>query len=578
MNAWGWALIHFLWQGALVALALAVVLRRWRAKGPEFRYLAACVALGVMVMAVPGTALVVAGQDAPATVLLAGVGSRVVLDEAIAVAAEGLRLEMRWLVSLWAAGAALLLLRAYGGWYVARRRTLAGVPLDYPLSRLMDRMEMTGAVELMESAAARTPQVFGWLRPVIVVPAAMLARLSTAEFEALLAHELAHIRRRDYLVNLAQTVVEAVLFYHPAVWWVSRRIREERELCCDDWAVGVCGDRVAYSKALMKVEEESPMMVMAASATGLKARIARLLGMESDVKWRWSVPMAPLAAAAIALMLVSGPWWMAAAQPEPPAAPPAPAAPAIPAEPAVDADPDQPPPPPPAPPAAPEPPAPPEMALLTKQLTDEQRAEVERAMAEFRAQEGKIREEVQRAMELARNDLEKLNTVEMKRAMEHAMQQLREQQGQSKEALQRAMEQVRKDLEKVDTAEARRAMERAKRQLERQEGGLERQIAQAQRSMERALAQSERAREGAEERRKEQERRIQFADERFGQGSVKGSETDRGRTYRRYGPPDEIDSRPGQGEQWKYRNFRGMGGTMVFEFEGPELKLKSKPK
>ena len=307
MNAWGWALIHFLWQGALVALALAVVLRMWRAKGPEVRYVAACVALGVMALAVPVTALVVAGQDAPATVLLAGVGSRVVLDEAIAAAAEGLRLDMRWLVSLWAAGAALLLLRACGGWYVARRRTLAGVPMDYPLSRLMDRMEMTGAVELMESAAARTPQVFGWLRPVIVVPAAMLARLSTAEFEAVLAHELAHIRRRDYLVNLVQTVVEAVLFYHPAVWWVSRRIREERELCCDDWAVRVCGDSIAYSKALMKVEEHKWAGALAISGGQLGARIARLLGFESARRWQGALV---LAAGVLVLAIIGGGLWL----------------------------------------------------------------------------------------------------------------------------------------------------------------------------------------------------------------------------------------------------------------------------
>jgi beta-lactamase regulating signal transducer with metallopeptidase domain len=307
MNAWGWALIHFLWQGAVIALALAVVLRAWRAKGPEFRYAAACVALAVMALAPVATALLLAGSGAgkPAVWVNEPVRSFPETLEPLTGTAAALPLD--WLVALWAAGAAALLLRACGGWYVARRRTLSGIPLDYPLSRLMERMEMTGVVELMESAVARTPQVFGWLRPVIVVPAAALARLSPSEFEAVLAHELAHIRRRDYLVNLAQTVVESVLFYHPAVWWVSRRIREERELCCDDWAVRVCGDRVAYSKALIKVEEEeTPMFAMAASATGLKARIARLLRRDSDRDWPDT--LAPAAGVALLAIATGGMW------------------------------------------------------------------------------------------------------------------------------------------------------------------------------------------------------------------------------------------------------------------------------
>jgi GWxTD domain-containing protein len=553
MNAWGWALIHFLWQGAVIALALAVVLRAWRAKGPEFRYAAACVALAVMALAPVATALLLAGSGAgkPAVWVNEPVRSFPETLEPLTGTAAALPLD--WLVALWAAGAAALLLRACGGWYVARRRTLSGIPLDYPLSRLMERMEMTGVVELMESAVARTPQVFGWLRPVIVVPAAALARLSPSEFEAVLAHELAHIRRRDYLVNLAQTVVESVLFYHPAVWWVSRRIREERELCCDDWAVRVCGDRVAYSKALIKVEEEeTPMFAMAASATGLKARIARLLGVEHDVKWRWSAPMAPVAAAALALMLVGGPWWALASQPEPPPAPPAPAAPPAPVAPVEFEAADQPPPPPPVPPSppvAPDAPEPPVLADLalnlaemdiaeSQQLTEDQRKDVERAMQELHDNKDKIREE-----------------------------------------LKRAMEQMRGELGKLDTAEAKRAMERALRDLQRQEGQIERQLAHARRSMERALQQRERAQARVAERREEQERRLKYANERFTSGGVEGAKTDRGKLYLRHGPPDEVESRPGQNEVWRYRNFRGMGGTMVFEFafEGSDYRLKSKP-
>src|SRR4029434_68939 len=90
----------------------------------------------------------------------------------------------------------------------------------------------------------------GRLRPVLLLPAASLAGLTPQQLEAVLAHELAHIRRHDYLGNVFQTLVEALLFYHPAVWWPSARIRYERELCCDDLAVEVCGDPVCYERAL----------------------------------------------------------------------------------------------------------------------------------------------------------------------------------------------------------------------------------------------------------------------------------------------------------------------------------------
>lgn len=534
MNAWGWALIHFLWQGALIALALSLALRVSRSRGPEVRYALACAAFALMALAPPVTALVLAGAGAGnAAVWVNDKGSRTA-EALLALPEPGASLPMDWLVALWASGAAALLLRACGGWYVARRRTLTAIPLDYPLSRLMERMEMTGVVELMESAVARTPQVFGWLRPVIVVPAATIARLSPAEFEAVLAHELAHIRRRDYLVNLVQTVVESVLFYHPAVWWVSRRIREERELCCDDWAVRVCGDRVAYSKALMKVEEETPMLAMAASATGLKARIARLLGVESDVKWHWSAPMAPVAAAVLALMLMGGPWWAMAWQAAPPPPPPlAPAAldpPAPPPAPPADVDQEQPPPAPPAPP-------PPPPRLDEGVLTEDVRRDVERTLAELRQNKGKIQEE-----------------------------------------LRRAVEQLRSELSKLDTEAAKSALERAVRDLQRQEIHLESQEAMVMQALQRAVERSRQVSDDLEGRRRERARRIELANEKFSKAGVSGAETDRGRLYIRLGPPDEIESRPGPPdpfEIWRYHDFGGTGGTMAFRFEGPDYKLKS---
>lgn len=144
---------------------------------------------------------------------------------------------------------------------------------------------MTQAVRILESVLVQAPVVVGWLRPVILLPAAAIAGLTPMQLEAILAHELAHIRRHDYLVNLLQAVVETLIFYHPAVWWLSRNVRHERELCCDDVALAVCSNRIGYAEALSAVAEmqlTGPAVAM--SGTGgdeLLGRIGRVLGVGS---------------------------------------------------------------------------------------------------------------------------------------------------------------------------------------------------------------------------------------------------------------------------------------------------------
>ena len=128
------------------------------------------------------------------------------------------------------------------------------------------------------------PTVIGWLRPVVLVPGSALAGMAPYQLEAILAHELAHIRRHDYLVNLLQTLVETLLFYHPAVWWLSHRIRIERENCCDDLAVSLCGDPYAYAKALADLEElraDSGHLALAATGGSLIHRVRRLIATPS---------------------------------------------------------------------------------------------------------------------------------------------------------------------------------------------------------------------------------------------------------------------------------------------------------
>jgi beta-lactamase regulating signal transducer with metallopeptidase domain len=145
----------------------------------------------------------------------------------------------------------------------------------------------------------RVPTVVGWLRPVILMPVGALAGLPAEQVEALLLHELAHIRRADYLVNLLQSAAEALLFYHPAVWWISGHIRAEREACCDDMAVAVTGDVLAYAQTLANLEASRtvPMRAaLAANGGSLANRIARLLGHSRHVPRTFSVFEAAAAA------------------------------------------------------------------------------------------------------------------------------------------------------------------------------------------------------------------------------------------------------------------------------------------
>src|SRR5438105_9546309 len=126
------------------------------------------------------------------------------------------------------------------------------------------------------------PAAFGWIRPVVLLPVRALSGLTEDQIEAVIAHELAHIRRLDCFVNLFQIAVETLLFYHPAVWWVSQRIRTEREHCCDDEAVALCGDAVNYARALTLMEEwrTAPSLMMAANRSPLSQRVVRILGLD----------------------------------------------------------------------------------------------------------------------------------------------------------------------------------------------------------------------------------------------------------------------------------------------------------
>ena len=311
-QAIGWALLHLLWQGVLVAAILAATLALLSKQSANARYLASCGALVLIV--VLGVATAYRAYDGSG---MSGVRSR---SEAINVAipasptqdaalqslvsdnrqpttgnwftsvATYTRSHLPQIVLVWLTGVLLLSVRLLFGWLrahaIAKRNASEAAPeWQRAASRLAQALNLRRAVQLLESAAVEVPTVIGWLRPVVLLPAATLTGLSTEQMEMILAHELAHIRRNDFFVNLMQAVVETLLFYHPAVWWISNRIRVEREHCCDDVAVSVSGNALVYARALTRLEElrvDDAQAFVAANGGSLIGRIRRLAGARAE--------------------------------------------------------------------------------------------------------------------------------------------------------------------------------------------------------------------------------------------------------------------------------------------------------
>jgi len=380
--ALGWTLLHFLWQGALIAILAAFALTALRNATARTRYLVSSVALLLMLLLAVATFVNLSLHDAPAPI--ASLSAPAAQPDAF----------LPPLVWFWFAGVVVLGIRSIHAWLSARRFSRRGASraADIWQTKLHDlatRLSITKPVRLAISTVAEVPAVIGWLRPVVLMPASALSGLGTDQIESLLAHELAHICRNDYLVNLFQTVAETLFFYHPAIWWLNSRIREERENCCDDLAVEVCGNRIAYARALTDLEElrgVAPRFAMAAGGGRLLRRVERLLNVpkspaRTPIGWTVGVVTALL----FAVLAVNS---MA----QSPAVPPAPPAPPPPAAPA----------PPPAPPVPPAPPTPPKAEQLRQTDIQRQQTDLEKRSAEMREREEDLRRSVDAMKERTR--------------------------------------------------------------------------------------------------------------------------------------------------------------------------------
>ncbi len=301
----GSALLHFLWQGALLGLCYALlrplcagVAARYRLGMALLLALTACPVLTLVYLwPVAGVANVTANDNL--TLLAGSIDAGSIGASSIGAVADrvasGWNLEpmLPWLVGCWICGVLIIGLRSLWNW---RRLSLlvrqASEPSPYWRARLAHACERFGLlrpVRLLCSASAITPMLIGWIRPVILLPASMFSGFTPQQIELIIAHELGHIRRWDYLANLIQVVIETVLFYHPVVHWISRDVRNARESCCDDIVLSVAeGNPLTYARTLADLEELRQDLNLAAPALGaaggvLLTRIRRIVGATDEM-------------------------------------------------------------------------------------------------------------------------------------------------------------------------------------------------------------------------------------------------------------------------------------------------------
>jgi GWxTD domain-containing protein len=285
------ALVHFVWQGAIIALLLFLAMR-WIGRA-RLRH---GIAVAAMIFMIASFAItLIMSIPAAETATRSTTQGPNLVDDAADVwkgQVKSWKAFLPWMSGAWICGVLLLAGYRAGGWWMTRKLRREGIckassEWQQRMKTLEKRIGLSQPVRWFESALVEAPIVLGWLRPVLLTPVGMLTAMPVSQVESILLHELAHLYRRDPLVNLLQTVVESLLFYHPAVWWVSGVIRQEREHCCDDLVVALQGNARDYARALLTLEEQRATRlepVLAANGGDLMERIQRLAGHREEPK------------------------------------------------------------------------------------------------------------------------------------------------------------------------------------------------------------------------------------------------------------------------------------------------------
>lgn len=333
IEATAWTLIHFCWQAAVIAGAYRIATVAFARRASQVRYVAALAALLVM----PAAAVLTFAWEMESPASVAHIVSSSAANYAIIagdfprMAAPGLTVAPRpspaawsllsslpnlmgWIDAFWVLGVLALAVRGAGGWWLIRRLRSTAMPeapeaVRAAFERISKALGLHRTVLLRISSAIAGPVTVGALKAIVLLPVSAVTLLGPEELEVVLAHELAHVRRADFFWNLMQTAIETLFFFHPAVWWVSGRVRHERELCCDDLALKICPNPLVYASALFHLEEQrSRQMRLAMALDGhqsrqtLRMRIARILGESMPMNTARS--LRPFSAAAVLAAVV----------------------------------------------------------------------------------------------------------------------------------------------------------------------------------------------------------------------------------------------------------------------------------
>lgn len=293
-------LLHSLWQIAVLGLFAAMLLGLFQRQSAALKHIVGMLLLMLMAAAPVMTFVLLMSENGNVTTAAHTPGVLPLLMPTMLnlplVSESTSALLLPW---FWCAGVVFMLVRLMGGWWMLRR-------LDHQQSSPLPDVWLQRAESIRISLGIRrqvnirliekmgVPFTARVWRPIVWMPVSILTKMTPDQIEALIAHELAHIRRLDWIWNGLQCVIEAILFYHPAIWWLNRRIRQERENACDDLAVAVCGDAIVLAEALAGLERvRMPGHMLALSADGgsLMQRITRLLSPDTPMRIRWGVPI-----------------------------------------------------------------------------------------------------------------------------------------------------------------------------------------------------------------------------------------------------------------------------------------------
>lgn len=293
-----WTLLHSLWQISLVCIVLAFILKASNKASSTNRYLIALGAMAsvILMTLITFTSYYMHDPSTEQSIIDVVAGTTVYAIENLSAESGSLLSSIEsyipMIVNLWIIGVSIFLIKILGGFVYIKKlisdSKLENQILGNTVDKLNKAFSINRKIQIKESIKINTPMVMGYLKPVILFPLGLVNQLSTSEVEAILAHEMAHIKRHDYIFNLLQMLVESIFYYHPGIWYISSRINAERENCCDDMAIAFTASNVSYAKTLVKLQDlkrlgnYSPALSFSGNKQIFTQRIMRLLNQRTN--------------------------------------------------------------------------------------------------------------------------------------------------------------------------------------------------------------------------------------------------------------------------------------------------------